>query len=76
VVIENKAGAGGGIVHEPGCAKADGYTVLMAPSSLTVIPEADVVLAATTALVTRKMVCFTADPTAGRALTRQNRSAV
>jgi hypothetical protein len=34
-------------LHEPAAkAKADGYTVLMALSSLTVIPEADVVLAA------------------------------
>ncbi|MBK5207633.1 MAG: tripartite tricarboxylate transporter substrate binding protein, partial [Polaromonas sp.] len=41
VVIENKAGAGGGIgMGLAAKAKPDGYTVLMALSSLTVIPEA------------------------------------
>ncbi len=44
VVIENKAGAGGGIgMAQAAKAKADGYTMLMALSSLTVIPEADAV---------------------------------
>ena len=45
VVIENKAGAGGGIgMAYAAKAKPDGYTVVMALSSLTVLPEADVVL--------------------------------
>ena len=45
VIIENKAGAGGGIgMGLAARAKPDGYTVLMALSSLTVLPEADAVL--------------------------------
>src|SRR5450759_535849 len=45
VVIENKAGAGGGIgMGLAAKAKPDGYTILMALSSLTVIPEADSLL--------------------------------
>ncbi|MCC6193166.1 MAG: hypothetical protein IT518_01755 [Burkholderiales bacterium] len=42
VVIENKPGAGGGIgMAQAAKAKPDGYTVLMALASLTVLPEAD-----------------------------------
>ena len=67
VVIENKAGAGGGIgMSQAAKAKPDGYTVLMALSSLTVIPEADVVLGrpAMFALTDlRPIARFTADPT-------------
>ncbi len=67
VVIENKAGAGGGIgMGVAAKAKPDGYTVLMALSSLTVIPEADAVLArpAMFALTDlRPIARFTADPT-------------
>ncbi|MFY7698916.1 MAG: tripartite tricarboxylate transporter substrate-binding protein, partial [Burkholderiaceae bacterium] len=45
VVIENKAGAGGGIgFAHVAKAKPDGYTVLMALSSVSVIPEADRIL--------------------------------
>ena len=45
VVIENKPGAGGGIgMAYVAKAKPDGYTVLMALSSYTVLPEADKVL--------------------------------
>ncbi len=45
VVIENKAGAGGGIgMSLAAKSKPDGYTMVMALSSLTVLPEADVVL--------------------------------
>lgn len=45
VVIENKAGAGGAIgMAHAAKAKPDGYTVLMALSSYTVLPEADKVL--------------------------------
>ena len=67
VIIENKAGAGGGIgMGLAAKAKPDGYTVLMALSSLTVIPEADAVLArpAMFALTDlRPIARFTADPT-------------
>jgi tripartite-type tricarboxylate transporter receptor subunit TctC len=67
VVIENKAGAGGGIgMGQVARAKPDGYTVLMALSSLTVIPEADAVLArpAMFALADlRPIARYTADPT-------------
>ena len=45
VVIENKGGAGGGIgMAQVAKSKPDGYTVLMALSSLVVLPEADKVL--------------------------------
>jgi tripartite-type tricarboxylate transporter receptor subunit TctC len=67
VVIENRAGAGGGIgMAYVAKAPADGYTVLLALSSLTVIPEADVVLgrAQMYALNSlRPIARFTADPT-------------
>ncbi len=67
VVIENKAGAGGGIgMSYVAKAKPDGYTVLMALSSLTVIPEADGVLgrAPMFALADlRPIARYTADPT-------------
>ena len=67
VVIENKAGAGGGIgMGQVAKAKPDGYTILMALSSLTVIPEADAVLArpAMFALADlRPIARYTADPT-------------
>lgn len=67
VVIENKAGAGGGIgMSYAAKAKPDGYTILMALSSLTVIPEADVVLgrAPMFALADlRPIARYTADPT-------------
>ncbi|NQW95068.1 MAG: tripartite tricarboxylate transporter substrate binding protein [Polaromonas sp.] len=67
VVIENKAGAGGGIgMSQAAKAKPDGYTVLLALSSLTVIPEADVVLARPAMFALnelRPIARFTADPT-------------
>ena len=67
VVIENRAGAGGGIgMSHAAKARPDGYTILMALSSLTVIPEADTVLArpAMFALTDlRPIARFTADPT-------------
>src|SRR5205085_10022032 len=62
-----RAGAGGGIgMAYVAKAPADGYTVLLALSSLTVIPEADVVLgrAQMYALNSlRPIARFTADPT-------------
>ena len=67
VVIENKAGAGGGIgMAQVAKAKPDGYTVLMALSSLTVIPEADAVLGRPAMFALgdlRPIARYTADPT-------------
>jgi tripartite-type tricarboxylate transporter receptor subunit TctC len=67
VIIENKAGAGGGIgMGLAAKAKADGYTVLMALSSLTVIPEADALLGRAPMFALndlRPIARFTADPT-------------
>ena len=67
VIIENKAGAGGGIgMSLAAKAKPDGYTILMALSSLTVIPEADLVLARPPMFALaelRPIARFTADPT-------------
>ncbi|NEX62196.1 tripartite tricarboxylate transporter substrate binding protein [Noviherbaspirillum sp. 17J57-3] len=45
IVIENRSGAGGGIgMAAAAKAKPDGYTIMMALSSVVVLPEADVVL--------------------------------
>ncbi|MES2973199.1 MAG: tripartite tricarboxylate transporter substrate binding protein [Pseudomonadota bacterium] len=67
VVIENKGGAGGGIgMAQVAKSRADGYTILMALSSLTVLPEADAVIgrAPMFALAElRPIVRYTADPT-------------
>ncbi len=67
VVIENKAGAGGGIgMGQAAKAKPDGYTILMALSSLTVIPEADALLGRAPLFALpelRAIARFTADPT-------------
>ena len=67
VVIENKAGAGGGIgMGLAAKAKPDGYTILMALSSLTVIPEADTLLGRPPMFALndlRPIARFTADPT-------------
>ena len=67
VVIENRAGAGGGIgMAYTAKAKPDGHTVVLALSSLTVIPEADVVLGRTQMYALgdlRPIARFTADPT-------------
>ncbi|OGA10476.1 MAG: Tat pathway signal protein [Betaproteobacteria bacterium RIFCSPLOWO2_12_FULL_65_110] len=42
VIVENKAGAGGGIGNAfVAKARPDGYTLLMALSSVTILPEAD-----------------------------------
>src|SRR6185436_17625787 len=67
VVVENKGGAGGGIgMGQAARAPADGYTILMALSSYSVLPEADQILGrspmyAFSAL--RPIARFTADPT-------------
>lgn len=67
VVIENKGGAGGGIgMAQAAKAPADGYTILMALSSFSVIPEADALLGRPpmyTFQSLRPIARFTADPT-------------
>ena len=67
VVIENRAGAGGGIgMAFAAKAPADGHTVLLSLSSLTVIPEADTLLGRApmfTLASLRPVARFTADPT-------------
>jgi tripartite-type tricarboxylate transporter receptor subunit TctC len=67
VVIENRAGAGGGIgMAFAAKAPADGHTVLLSLSSLTVIPEADALLGRApmfTLASLRPVARFTADPT-------------
>lgn len=67
VVVENKGGAGGGIgMGVAAKAKADGYTVLLALSSFTVIPEADALLGRApmySLSELRPLARFTADPT-------------
>lgn len=67
VVVENRAGAGGGIgMAHVAKARPDGYTVLMALSSITILPEADKVLGrpALYQLDQLKPIArFTADPT-------------
>ena len=67
VIVENRGGAGGGIgMGLVAKAKPDGYTILMALSSLTVLPEADVVLGRPPMFALadlRPIARFTADPT-------------
>ena len=67
VVVENKAGAGGGVgMQYVAKAKADGYTVLLALSSISIIPEADKVLGRDPMFQLNQLVPiarFTADPT-------------
>jgi tripartite-type tricarboxylate transporter receptor subunit TctC len=65
-VVENKAGAGGGIgMAHAAKAAPDGYTVLLALSSITILPEADKVLERTPLYQLDELVPvarFTADP--------------
>jgi tripartite-type tricarboxylate transporter receptor subunit TctC len=67
VVIENKAGAGGAIgMAHVAKAKPDGYTILMALSSLVVLPEADKVMGRAPSFNVKDLVPIariTADPT-------------
>ncbi len=67
VVIENRGGAGGGIgMGVAAKAKADGYTLLLALSSFSVIPEADGLLGRApmyNLADLRPLARFTADPT-------------
>jgi tripartite-type tricarboxylate transporter receptor subunit TctC len=67
VVIENKAGAGGALgMGQAARAPADGYTLLMALSSISILPEADVLLGRKPAFTLNQfkpIARFTADPT-------------
>ena len=67
VIVENKPGAGGGIgMAQVAKASPDGYTILMALSSISIIPEADKILdrAPMYQLSQLKPIArFTADPT-------------
>jgi tripartite-type tricarboxylate transporter receptor subunit TctC len=67
VVVENKAGAGGGVgMQYVARAKPDGYTVLLALSSISIIPEADKILGRDPMYALNQLVPiarFTADPT-------------
>jgi tripartite-type tricarboxylate transporter receptor subunit TctC len=66
VIIENKQGAGGGIgMAFVAKAKPDGYTLLLALSSISVIPEADKVLGRAPMFQLNQLLPiarFTADP--------------
>ncbi len=67
VIVENKAGAGGGVgMAYVAKTKPDGYTVLLALSSVSIIPEADKVLGRDPMYQLDQLVPiarFTADPT-------------
>ena len=67
MVVENKAGAGGGVgMQYVARAKPDGYTVLLALSSISIIPEADRILGRDPMYQLTQLVPiarFTADPT-------------
>lgn len=67
VIIENKAGAGGGVgMAAVSRAKPDGYTILMTLSSISIIPEADKILGKEISYRTNQfapIARFTADPT-------------
>ena len=68
IIVENKGGAGGGIgMAQVATARPDGYSVLMALSSVVVLPEADKVLKRAPLFTLdqlRPVARFTADPTA------------
>lgn len=67
VVVENKGGAGGGIgMAQVAKARPDGYSLLMALSSIVVLPEADKVLQRAPLFTLdqlRPVARFSADPT-------------
>ena len=66
VIIENKQGAGGGIgMAQVAKSKPDGYTLLLALSSISIIPEADKVLGRAPLFTLDQLTPiarFTADP--------------
>jgi len=67
VIVENRAGAGGATgIGAASRAAPDGYTVLMALSSISILPEADLLLErkpAYTLAQFKPIARFTADPT-------------
>jgi tripartite-type tricarboxylate transporter receptor subunit TctC len=67
VLVDNKAGAGGAVgIGFVARAPADGYTVLLSLSSISILPEADVILARKPAYQMsqfKPIARFTADPT-------------
>ena len=67
VVVENRSGAGGGIgMGAAAKAAPDGYTVLLALSSISIIPEADKLLQRSPMYELKQLepiARFTADPT-------------
>jgi tripartite-type tricarboxylate transporter receptor subunit TctC len=68
VVVENKAGAGGALgIGMAARAPADGYTLLLSLSSISILPEADTLLGRKPAFTLSNftpIARFTADPTA------------
>ncbi|TMH14661.1 MAG: tripartite tricarboxylate transporter substrate binding protein [Betaproteobacteria bacterium] len=64
IVIENKPGAGGGIgMGYVAKSKPDGYTLLLALSSISIIPEADKLFGRPPAFTVDQFARVTADPT-------------
>jgi len=67
VIVENRAGAGGALgIGQAARAPADGYTVLMSLSSISILPEADRILERKPAYKLadfQPIARFTADPT-------------
>jgi tripartite-type tricarboxylate transporter receptor subunit TctC len=67
VIVENKAGAGGALgIANAARAPADGYTVLMSLSSISILPEADRLFDRKPAFTVNQfkpIARFTADPT-------------
>ena len=67
VIVENKVGAGGALgMGIAARAPADGYTLLLSLSSISILPEADIILARKPAYALkqfRPIARFTADPT-------------
>ena len=67
VIVENRPGAGGALgIGQAARASADGYTVLMSLSSISILPEADAILERKPSYRLadfRPVARFTADPT-------------
>ena len=67
VIVENRAGAGGATgIGAAARAAADGYTLLLSLSSISILPEADVILGRKPAFTLNQfkpIARFTADPT-------------
>jgi tripartite-type tricarboxylate transporter receptor subunit TctC len=67
VVVENRAGAGGALgIGAAARAAADGYTILLSLSSISILPEADKILGRKPAYTLNQfkpIARFTADPT-------------